>query len=92
MDRVARSLIEQAGWGEAFSHGLGHGIGLELHEAPRVSPRGEDILEAGDVVTLEPGVYVEGRGGLRVEDDYVLRMEGPDRITQALPREFFVLR
>ncbi len=92
VDRVARSLIEQAGWGEAFSHGLGHGIGLELHEAPRVSPRGEGILEAGDVVTLEPGVYVEGRGGLRVEDDYVLRLEGPDRITQALPREFFVLR
>ena len=92
VDRAARDRIEAAGWKEAFSHGLGHGIGLELHEAPRLSPRSEDLLEPGDVITLEPGIYVEGRGGLRVEDDFVLRLEGPDRLTQALPREFFVLR
>jgi Xaa-Pro aminopeptidase len=67
-DAVARNAIIADGYGEAFGHGLGHGVGIEVHEAPRLSARSEETLEVGDVVTVEPGVYLPGRFGVRIED------------------------
>ena len=67
-DAVARDAIVADGYGDEFGHGLGHGVGIEVHEAPRLSKRSEDTLDAGDVVTVEPGVYLAGRFGVRIED------------------------
>ncbi|MBA2450978.1 MAG: aminopeptidase P family protein [Chloroflexi bacterium] len=75
-DAIARELLAQAGYGEQFSHGLGHGIGLEVHELPWVSLRGERPLEKGMVFSVEPGVYVPGWGGVRIEDLVVMEDEG----------------
>lgn len=68
VDGAAREAIGAAGHGERFGHGVGHGVGLEVHEAPRLSPRSDDVLEAGEVVTIEPGVYLPGEFGVRIED------------------------
>ncbi len=76
VDGVARKIIVDGGWGKHFSHGLGHGLGLEVHEAPRLSPLSVDILAEGDVVTVEPGIYLEGWGGMRIEDDYLVTGSG----------------
>ncbi len=65
---MARDLIREAGHGDDFGHGLGHGVGLEVHEAPRLASTASDALVAGNVVTVEPGVYVQGTGGVRIED------------------------
>lgn len=81
VDGVARGVIEEAGYGKYFLHGLGHGLGLEVHEAPRLSKTSKDILQAGDVVTVEPGIYIEGWGGLRIEDDYLITQDGAECLT-----------
>jgi Xaa-Pro aminopeptidase len=76
LDGVARGVIEAAGYGKRFGHGLGHGVGLEVHEAPRVSPRSEDVLATGEVVTIEPGIYLPGEVGVRIEDLVVVTGDG----------------
>ncbi len=86
LDSVARDAIGAAGHGERFGHGLGHGVGLQVHEAPRVSQRSEDTLQIGNVVTIEPGVYLPGRFGVRIEDLVVVSEDGC-RVLGSLPTE-----
>lgn len=75
-DALAREVIASRGFGEAFGHSLGHGLGLEVHEAPRLAPTAEGVLLAGAVVTIEPGIYLAGWGGVRLEDDVLLGQDG----------------
>ena len=89
-DAIARHYIDRAGFGELFGHSLGHGIGLEVHEAPRLARTAEGVLAEGAVVTIEPGIYRPGWGGVRIEDDVVLGAEGPHILTQ-FPRELMEL-
>jgi len=80
-DALARDLIEARGFGAAFGHSTGHGVGLEVHEAPRLARTAAEPLPEGAVVTIEPGVYVTGRGGVRIEDDVYLAADGPVLLT-----------
>lgn len=80
-DALAREVIAARGFGEAFGHSLGHGLGLEVHEAPRLAPTAEAVLPAHAVVTVEPGVYLPGWGGVRLEDDVYLSPDGPERLS-----------
>jgi len=83
VDAAARGVIEQAGLGECFGHGLGHGVGLEIHEAPRLARRESRALEAGMVVTVEPGIYLPGEFGVRIEDTAVVTPQGRRLLTQS---------
>jgi Xaa-Pro aminopeptidase len=71
-DRIARDIINEAGYGDLFGHSLGHGIGLEVHENPRVGPGGNDLLVNGTIFTIEPGIYISGWGGVRIEDTVIM--------------------
>jgi Xaa-Pro aminopeptidase len=89
-DALARDYIDRAGFGPQFGHSLGHGIGLEVHEAPRLARTADGVLPEGAVVTIEPGIYRPGWGGVRIEDDVVLGVDGPRILTQ-FPRELIEL-
>lgn len=86
VDAAGRQVVESAGFGEAFCHGLGHGVGLEIHEAPRVVKGAKQELKAGMVVTVEPGIYLPGVGGVRIEDDVLVTPQGRRRLS-SLSRE-----
>jgi len=90
LDAIARGYLTGVGFGAAFSHGLGHGVGLEVHEWPPVSFRSGDVLPDGAVITMEPGVYLPGEFGVRIEDMFVIRTGGVDRITN-LSRDLIIL-
>ena len=89
VDRVCRDLIARAGWAERFEHGTGHGVGLDIHEAPSVGPDATAILSPGVVVTVEPGVYLAGLGGVRIEDTLVVTEHGGRPLTR-FPKEVAV--
>ena len=89
-DRVARAVIEEAGYGKHFGHSLGHGIGLEVHEGPTLRNGSDDVLPEGTVVTVEPGIYLPGLGGARIEDMVVVEANGC-RALPATPKELVIL-
>ena len=82
-DGLARQTIVEAGFGDCFGHGTGHGVGLEIHEAPTVSPRNEGMLPVGAVTSVEPGIYVAGWGGVRIEDLVVIGDDCVEVLTQS---------
>lgn len=91
-DALARDVIEAAGHGARFGHSLGHGIGIEVHEAPRLSRKSVDTLAAGMVVTIEPGIYVDGVGGVRIEDDAAIGSSGLEVLSAAAKDELLIVR
>lgn len=91
VDAVAREVIAAAGYGEYFGHGLGHGVGLEIHESPRLSPAGgRYLLQEGNIVTIEPGIYLPGVGGVRIED-YVLLNEDGAEVLSRFPKDMRII-
>jgi Xaa-Pro aminopeptidase len=91
VDTAARAAIADAGFGDYFGHGLGHGIGLQVHEGPALRPNSETALLPGMVVTIEPGIYLPGWGGVRIEDDVLITPDGCEILTH-LPRELTAMR
>ena len=89
VDRASRDVIADAGWADAFVHGTGHGVGLEIHESPRVASTSTGTLASGHVVTVEPGVYLPGVGGVRIEDTLVVTPDGPVALTE-FPKQLVV--
>ncbi|MGH2568415.1 MAG: M24 family metallopeptidase, partial [Bacteroidota bacterium] len=90
LDAVARTFIKKKGYGKYFSHSLGHGLGLQVHEQPRLSALSNDTLVSGNVVTIEPGVYIPDVGGVRIEDDVVI-CNGYCELLNKAPKELVVL-
>jgi Xaa-Pro aminopeptidase len=90
VDAVARAVIDDAGHAEHFGHGLGHGVGMEVHEGPRLSRQGDVTLAAGQIVTVEPGVYVPGEVGVRIEDLVVVTEDGHD-VLSTLPKDLTIV-
>lgn len=89
VDAACREVIGAAGWGDAFVHGTGHGVGLEIHESPRVSAESTDMLVPGTVLTVEPGIYLAGKGGARIEDTVVVTADGCRALTKS-PKDLVV--
>jgi Xaa-Pro aminopeptidase len=91
VDRIARDVIKEAGYGEYFGHGLGHGVGIDVHEAPNVSPKGSTVLEPGMIFSIEPGIYVPDLGGVRIEDHVTIENGSLRVITKSPAKELTVL-
>ena len=90
IDAIARDIIKEAGYGDNFKHSLGHGLGIEVHEQPRISYKNEDKIEAGMVITNEPGIYISDWGGVRIEDDLLITDSGCEVLNSA-PKELIIL-
>lgn len=90
VDKAARDVIAQAGYGDYFGHGLGHGVGIEIHEEPRLSPFGKKVLESGFLVTNEPGIYLPGKFGVRIEDMAFITDDGYENLT-VCPKEIIII-
>ena len=91
VDAAARRVIDDAGYGEYFVHRTGHGMGIDGHEPPYITATSETVLEEGMVFSIEPGIYLPGRFGIRLEDIVILREDGPE-ILSSLPRDLYVAR
>ncbi|MCD6449409.1 MAG: aminopeptidase P family protein [Thermotogaceae bacterium] len=90
IDAIARTYIESKGYKKEFGHGLGHGVGLEIHESPRISPMGKEEIVKGVVFTIEPGIYLEGQFGIRIEDDVIMRKDGVE-VLSTLDRKIYMV-
>lgn len=90
VDAAARDVIIEAGYGENFPHSTGHGLGLEIHESPKISYKSDEVLEEGMVLTIEPGIYVEGLGGVRIEQDVLVTKEGCEILTNLSTEILFI--
>ncbi len=89
-DAAARDIIANAGYGDFFGHGTGHGVGIEIHELPNLSPRSDAILQVGNIVTVEPGIYIPNKFGVRIEDMALITEEGYENLTNT-PKELIIL-
>jgi len=90
VDKVCRDIIDSKGYGSNFGHGTGHGLGMLVHEGPSVGSKSNDILAPGNVITVEPGIYIDGFGGVRIEDDVVVKADGIEVLTKS-PKELIIL-